>query len=78
MTKTERETSKAKDLLEGKRIVEVRAMTHKEQEALGWYSGSMVLIFDDGSRAYATSAQGSSACLTVESKDETSKIGIIY
>ena len=78
MTKTERETSKAKNLLEGKRIVEVRAMTHQEQEALGWFSGSMVLVFDDGSRAYATSAEGSSACLTVESKEEKSKIGIIY
>lgn len=32
----------------GKRIVEVRYMTDKEVEDLGWYSSAVVLVLDDG------------------------------
>ena len=77
MTKTEKTTIQAKTLLEGKTIIEVRAMTHDEQSEKNWICGAIVMIFNDGSKVYATCPTGP-ASLTVESKNEETEIGIIY
>jgi hypothetical protein len=51
--KMEKETIKKweKDIrpvLKGKTIANVRYMTEKEMEGLGWYSKALVIIFTDG------------------------------
>tara|TARA_R110002126_G_scaffold115850_2_gene254648 strand:- start:862 stop:1098 length:237 start_codon:yes stop_codon:yes gene_type:complete len=78
MTKTEKTTIQAKTLLEGKTIIEVRAMTHDEQSEKNWICGAIVMIFDDGSKVYATGGPAGPASLTVEGKNEETEIGIIY
>ena len=38
----------------GRKIVECRYLTDEEGEAQGWYSSSIVMIFDDGDYFYAS------------------------
>ena len=53
-------------------------MTHEEQHEKGWICGAVVMIFDDGSKVYATGGPAGPASLTVEGKNEETEIGIIY
>ena len=39
---------KCSEVLVGKTIKEVRYLTKKEQEDLGWYDSSLVIFFTDG------------------------------
>jgi len=43
---------KAKSLLKGKKIVDVRYMTEKERDMLGWHSRCVIIILDDGTSIY--------------------------
>jgi hypothetical protein len=43
---------KAESLLKGKKIVDVRYMTEKERDMLGWQSRCVIIILDDGTSIY--------------------------
>jgi hypothetical protein len=45
-------TEKAQAILLNRTIVEVRYLTDEEQDALGWYSKSVILKLDDGTLIY--------------------------
>jgi len=49
---TEKIWTKKCRVLIGKKIVNVRYLTKKEMEYLGWYSKSLVIFFDDGTYIY--------------------------
>lgn len=50
ISKIEQEwTDKARKLLVGKTIAEVRYLTDEEQKALDWYSKGITIFFEDGS-----------------------------
>ena len=44
--------SKAENLLKGKKIVDVRYMTEKERDMLGWNSRCIIIVLDDGTAFY--------------------------
>lgn len=47
-------TDEAAAKLVGRKVTEVRYLTDKEKETLGWYRSSLALIFDDGSAVWAS------------------------
>ena len=53
MDEREREwTTKASNILVGRRITEVSYMPPDEADAAGWYARSLVLTLDDGTKIY--------------------------
>ncbi len=43
---------RASEFLVGKKIKQVRYLTDKEVESLGWYSSALVIFFEDGSHFF--------------------------
>jgi hypothetical protein len=52
---TTRWTKTASDLLRGRKIVQVRYMTLKEAEEMGWSRRPVVLVLDDGNQFFPMS-----------------------
>lgn len=48
-------TKKAKEVLEGRKIVEVRYLNDEEMEDIGWYSRPICFVLDNG--VYCTLSQ---------------------
>jgi hypothetical protein len=48
-------TKKAKEVLEGRKIVEVRYLNDEEMEDIGWYSRPICFVLDNGT--YCTLSQ---------------------
>ena len=47
-------TEKAKSVLLNKKIIEVRYLSEKEMDALGWYQQSVVFVLDDGTICFVS------------------------
>ena len=57
---------KAKEVLEGKTIVEVRYMNDQEMEMMGWYSRPICFFLSDGT------------CCMLSSDDEGNDGGVLF